>query len=176
MKKAKLYNKSSFLSMSDETDDVDDDDEKIVPSKSVTVNKNLLKKRGNDLELKKEMINFAEVNSNSQSESELKTERKKKKKISDYVYSKPNESMGPDMMNTMKIFRNTQMKELQSRHTWAPSPRESINEKFNKNAASLGKTNTDEFVTFLGFLRDASYRASKIIAENDEKKLNQNLS
>jgi len=73
----------------------------------------------------------------------------------------------------MQIYRNTKMKELQKTHTWSPSPRESISEKFNKNSASLGKKNTDEFVAFLGYLRDASFRASKVIALNEAKKLKQ---
>ena len=63
------------------------------------------------------------------------------------------------------------MKELQKSHTWAPAYTETINEKFNKNSAAFGKPNTDEFVTFLGFLRDASFKASKVIAKNNEKKL-----
>ena len=68
------------------------------------------------------------------------------------------------------------MKELQRAHTRTPAYRETIAEPFNKNAAAYGKKNTDEFVTFLGFLRDASYRASKVIAKNDEKKLLEKIS
>jgi len=90
------------------------------------------------------------------------------------VYSKPKiDSLKPDDLQRMRIYRNTKMKELQKTHTWSSSPRESISEKFNKNAASLGKKNTDEFVSFLGYLKDASARASKIIALNDAKKLKQ---
>ena len=74
-------------------------------------------------------------------------------------------------MNRIKIFRNTEMTELKKSHTWEPAPTESIDEKFNLHASSLGQKNADQFVSFLGFLRDASYRASKMIAKNEEKKL-----
>lgn len=63
------------------------------------------------------------------------------------------------------------MNELQKEHQWETAPSEIITEKFNKNQSSGGKGNTDEFVSFLGFLRDASYRASKVIAAADAKKL-----
>ena len=63
------------------------------------------------------------------------------------------------------------MKELQKEHTWIPASRESINETFNKHASSLGKANADEFVSFLGFLRDASFHASEVIKADEERRM-----
>jgi hypothetical protein len=109
-------------------------------------------------------INLVELN------SERKSKKKARKNTSDYIYSKPKD-LDPGQIQKMQIFRNTKMNDLQKSHTWNPAPSEMIIEQYNKGAASMGKTNTDEFVTFLGYLRDASFRASKIIAAGEGKKL-----
>jgi hypothetical protein len=169
MQKAKLY-KASFLALN-ESDDIDDDDgdaNEVKPKsnlKSKTEEENKPSTKNDD------NINFTELESLSERKG-----KKKKKTIKDYVYSQPKETYEDTDVNRMKIFRNTQMTEIQKTHTWTTAPSETVNEKFNRNAAAFGKPNTDEFVTFLGFLRDASYRASKVIAKNDEKKLLEKLS
>jgi hypothetical protein len=63
------------------------------------------------------------------------------------------------------------MSDLQKKHTWTTSPREAIKEKFNRSAASGGKNNADEFISFLGYLRDASSKASKVIAAKEANEL-----
>jgi hypothetical protein len=170
MKEAKMARPTSFLELSSsnvEKDDIDDDDEEV----AIVDNRNKKRFRSNlkrsDYGSNEEPV-FTELNSRSQTD---RKEGKKKKTIADFVYSKPKDNFEEADLNRIQIFRNTEMNDLQKTHTWEPAPAESIDEKFNKNSASLGKKNTDEFVSFLGFLRDASYRASKMIAKNEEKKL-----
>jgi hypothetical protein len=176
MQKAKLYKVSSFLGLN-ESDDIDDDDGDANEIKHEIKHevKNNNMKSENSLEDKitknDENINFTELESLSERKG-----KKKKKTIKDYVYSQPKDTYEATDVNRMKIFRNTQMNEIQKSHTWTTAPSETVTEQFNRNAAAYGKPNTDEFVTFLGFLRDASYRASKVIAKNDEKKLLENMS
>ena len=171
MKNSNMYKSTSFMELesNEEKDDIDDDDEEVPANKPTKSN---LKRslRSTNINPKRntansdDELNFTEVQSS-------KKEEKKKKTIVDFVYSKPKDNFDDADINRLRIFRNTQMTDLQKSHTWKAAPTESINEQFNKNAAALGKKNTDEFVTFLGFLRDASYRASRMIAKNDEKKL-----
>jgi hypothetical protein len=173
MKKSNLYKSTSFMelkSIVEEKDDIDDDDEEVPANKPTKSNlkrslrSNLINSKIGNTANSDEELNFTEVQS-------IKKDGKKKKTIVDFVYSKPKDNLDDADINRIRIFRNTQMTDLQKSHTWEPALTESINEEFNKNAAALGKKNTDEFVTFLGFLRDASYRASRMIAKNDEKKL-----
>lgn len=166
MVKAKLM-RSSFL----ETRDVNEEDD--FGSESTVVGYPILKKADSN----KDIINFTEVTSKSKASTERKINSEKRKlTMQDYIYSKPGNSYEAADLQRMQIFRNSKMKDLQKEHTWNHASRESIKEKFNQHAASLGKSNTDEFVTFLGFLRDASFRASKVIAVEENRKMLANSS
>jgi len=171
MKKANLIegNKRSFLELSSqETDDYDDDDEEI----SINMKNNLKKEsektktflKKSEPEEEQTEMNLIETNLESKNMDE-------KKHIRDLVYNKPNDNRSSLELQRAQIFRNTQMANLQSTHTYMQASRENINEAYNKGSASLGKENADEFVSFLGYLRDASSRASQLIAKKQEKKL-----
>ena len=77
----------------------------------------------------------------------------------DIAYNQPKKYSNDDL-NRVNIYRQNQMNDLQKNHQWTPSLREGISEKFNKDIASQGKKNADSFVSFLGYLRDASHKAS----------------
>ena len=171
MQKANLIeaNRRSFLELSSqETDDYDDDDEEISINKKTILNKvsektkSFMKK--SEPEEDQSEMNLLEKNLESKSMDD-------KKVIKDLVYNKPNDNRSNLELQRAQIFRNTQMADLQSTHTYKQASRENINEAYNKGSASLGKQNADEFVSFLGYLRDASSRASQLIAKKQEQKL-----
>lgn len=171
MQKAKLIEGTnrSFLQLSaEETDDYDDDDEEIPTNKKNNLkvenqkSKSFIKKQESEEELSE--MNLLEKNLERKSMDN-------KKKIKDLVYNKPKDNRSNLELQRAQIFRNTQMANLQSTHTYKQSSRENINEAYNKGSASLGKQNADEFVSFLGYLRDASSRASQLIAKKQEIKL-----
>jgi hypothetical protein len=92
-------------------------------------------------------------------------EKKKKRSITDIVYSKPTVYKG-DGMNRIGVYRQAKMNELQSNHHWKPSLSEGMNSKFRVE----NKNNADHFISFLGFLRDSSRKASKNVNELQVKK------
>jgi hypothetical protein len=152
MKDEKIQ-KTSFMELEAKTDDDDDDLAEI----NASPKQNL---RSSD------EFSFAETNSKNS-----KPSKKKKKTTQEISYTQSKDNYSEADMNRIKIFMNTEMTELQKNKQWKTAPREVINEDFNIHAASLGKKNSDEFVSFLGFLRDASYRASKIVSKIEEQKL-----
>lgn len=170
MKKANLIEENrSFLQLSsEETDDYDDDDEEIT-----TNNKSNLKKENENTKtfLKKPEVEEEQTEMNlleKNLESRTMVDEKENK---DLVYNKPNDNRSGLELQRAQIFRNTQMANLQSTKTYRHASRENINEAYNKGSASLGKPNADEFVSFLGYLRDASSRSSQLIAKKQEQKL-----
>jgi len=98
-------------------------------------------------------------------ETKLQTKNPK-----DLIVNKPKNKSKLDIQKA-KIFRNSQMENLQNTHTFTQSEREDINEKYSKGSASFGKQFADEFVTFLGFLRDASSHASNRLSRKEGLKL-----
>jgi len=78
------------------------------------------------------------------------------------IHSKPKENISSQDLVRYDTFRDSEMKKLQINHTWKNAKRESINDNFDKYAASTGVKNADEFVSFLGYLSDASIKASKM--------------
>jgi hypothetical protein len=164
--------RSSFIEVSNssnETDDYDDDDEEVSTAKK---NNNFDNEKGKLLsnnqkntghEYENQELYLLETRMNNHlrrypsgkisSENESnKTTRKIDKKKAD-------------------IFIQNQMNKLQKSRTFKQSNRENIYEAFNKGSASLGKHNADEFVSFLGYLRDASSRASQLLAKKEQQKL-----
>lgn len=179
MQKANLIetNKRSFLELSassQETDDYDDEDDVEIPTKttkkqnlnkaSEKTNKSFMKKKQQEAEEDQSEMNLLEKNLESKANDDQKL-------IKSLVYNKPNDNRSNLELQRAQIFRNTQMANLQSTHTYRQASRENINEAYNKGSASLGKQNADEFVSFLGYLRDASSRASQLIAKKQEQKL-----
>ncbi len=170
MQKANLVEgkKRSFIELSSqETDDYVDDDEEIASKKKSNLKKESEKSKSF---VQKPHIE-EENNEMSLLEKNMESEMDNKKSIRDLVYNKPNENRNDLEMQRAQIFRNTQMANLQTSHTFRQASRENINEAYNKGSASLGKQNADEFVSFLGYLRDSSSRASQLIAKKQEQKL-----
>lgn len=182
MKRANLIENKfpSFVELSlstEEHDDYDEDDEEVsVHNKNTKSNL-----RNNHSTSYKSGSNKESTNINKNedlSEEEIYMLQTKKEKVisdnnndKDLLYNKPNENKSNLELQRAQIFRNTQMASLQSTHTFRHSSRENINESFNRGRSSLGKENADEFVSFLGYLRDASFRASQLVALKEEKKL-----
>src|SRR5436309_1964090 len=68
-----------------------------------------------------------------------------------------------------KLFRKTQMEKLQKNHTWNTAPSERIEDSFNRNSNSQFGKNKDDFVSFLGYLGDASQKVNKKLSEKISK-------
>jgi hypothetical protein len=67
-------------------------------------------------------------------------------------------------------FRLQLMKKLQNNHTWSQSPDERMDQHFNKDSALKGSIlNPDEFIAYIGFLKDSSYKANNIIFERNKQ-------
>jgi hypothetical protein len=172
-------NKRSFLELSNSSqasDEYDDEDDIEIPTKTTTTKQNLKtsSEKTNKSYIKKQQQKEAEEDQTEMNLLEKNLENKAnddKKLIKSLVYNKPNDNRSNLELQRAQIFRNTQMANLQSTHTYRQASRENINEAYNKGSASLGKQNADEFVSFLGYLRDASSRASQLIAKKQEQKL-----
>jgi hypothetical protein len=183
MKKASILPISSFMELSNsesEIDDYDDDDEVVSEKKSQKINKQkktfLKRKQVNDDEQEEtEEVNLIEKNMSHSETDEMAKEKMmrglKKNSKKDLVFNKPRDDKTKADKEKTAIFRNMQMAKLQGRHTFQQANRENINENFSLGKASLGKDNADEFVSFLGYLRDASYKASQLIAKKEEQQL-----
>ena len=100
---------------------------------------------------------------------------KKKKDKKDVIFNKPRPDKTKADKEKTQIFRNMQMAKLQATKTFTQSNRENIDEKFSHGKASMGKDNADEFVGFLGFLRDASFKAAELIAQKESNALSKLL-
>lgn len=171
MKKSKLIeSKSSFLEVENntsESDDYEDDDVDVDSHKESKEDSNNKDEDYIDMDDNKNSMNDSEINL---LQTNFKTQDNKLKK-KDLVYSKPKENRDVKDYQKAKIYRNTQMEKLQKSHTFRQAERENINETFNKGRSALGKNNADEFVSFLGYIRDASFRASRIVSKKEEKRL-----
>ena len=146
-----------------EVDDIDDDD--VVEKKSQNVIKPRKSLRRN---VEADSENTEEVNL---LEKNMMSSLKKKKNKKDVLFNKPKDDKTKADKEKTQIFRNMQMAKLQQRHTFTQANRENIDEKFSHGKASKGKENADEFVSFLGYLRDASFQASQLIARKEEQQL-----
>jgi hypothetical protein len=156
---------SNYMSVSEsEINDYDEDDE-IVETKSV--------KNNSRKALRKQVV--SENEENTEEVNLLEKNMRKKRKKEDVIFNKPRPDNSKADKEKTQIFRNMQMAKLQSRKTFTQSNRENIDEKFSHGKASMGKENADEFVSFLGYLRDASYKASQLIARKEEQQLSKLL-
>merc|ERR1719469_1142783 len=136
---------------------------KTTSSKKKTQKKNKMKKS-----LRKQVDTESEENTEEVNLLKKSSLMKKKKDKKDVIFNKPRPEKSKADKEKTQIFRNMQMAKLQSRKTFTQSNRENIDEKFSHGKPSMGKENADEFVSFLGYLRDASYQASQLIAKKEE--------
>jgi hypothetical protein len=172
LKKSNLPQASSFMelqSSDSETDDYDDDDQEI----SLEKPKQNLKKP--QMEFSRNLKNFKKSNSEESQGENINLIEKSQilSNLGQNKLKKPIRKTPEASQNKEKsaIFRKIQMSKLQRRHTFQEANRENIDENFSIGKASMGKDNPDEFVSFLGYLRDASYKASKLIAKKEEQQL-----
>ena len=74
------------------------------------------------------------------------------------------------MLDKIKIIRENKMRELQKTHVWSPSRNERLKEGFNKIKYQQGNKNADLFVSFLGYIRDTTYKQSPPLFEKIKEK------
>jgi len=80
------------------------------------------------------------------------------------MYLKKKRMKASDQLRN-KLFRIGKINELQKNHQWRSGVKEGMSGRFNKLVASQGNKNADEFVSFLGFLRDNSYGGNQNVME-----------
>jgi hypothetical protein len=66
-------------------------------------------------------------------------------------------------------FRSFQMSKLQQKHTWYTAIKERMNDNFTTDKISQNRQG-DEFISYLGFLKNSSYKANKVINEKKMEK------
>jgi len=147
--------KSSYNSEMPEKDEVVDDDEVEEPKK------------------KKEIpYVFTEVSSKTLNKLKAKSKAPilPVKQDTAILYNKPVEKHSSVMTEKAKILMENTMRKLQKTHVWTPSDNERKNDKFNKLKYTQDNPNVDLFVTFLGYIRDSSYKQSSQAFEKIKEK------
>jgi hypothetical protein len=180
IKSSKPKQAESFLQMK-EVDDYDDDDaddsKTNEMTKLVKENSTSLKNEnsGNTLvftEVKSSASNEKDSNQietshqlNSNSQNNVEKKKGKKKEIDKLKYLK-RKRKDSDLVR-MKLFRIGKMNELQKTQQWRQSRGEGMYGKFSKIVAQQGNKKADEFVSFLGFMRDSAYRGNQNVFDSD---------
>jgi hypothetical protein len=82
------------------------------------------------------------------------------KQDKEILYNAPAKKYESQMMDKIKILRENSMRKLQKTHVWSPARSERKNEKFNKIKYAQGNKDADLFVSFLGYIRDTTYKQS----------------
>ena len=72
-----------------------------------------------------------------------------------------------DKKTRIKLFRISQINKIQSNHHWSQSKRESMKGKYSRSTASRGNKNADPFVSYLGFLRDSSFKGNVNVMDKE---------
>jgi hypothetical protein len=145
-----------------EKDDLNDDDT-VIPEKKLEEKKEI-KKLSKGLD-KKIPIIFAEVSSKSKA-----TAAAAPAKTDSTLYNPPAASFPQQKMDKINILRENSMRSLQKNHVWTPSKSERKNEVFSKTKYQQGNKNADLFVSFLGYIRDTSYKQSPPLFDKIKKK------
>lgn len=150
-------NKGKTTEEVDEKDQLgDDDDEVAEPSKKP--------KEMNKPKKKKIPYVFTEVSSQTLSENTNTSEAKNKSTTTgvdkSIVYNAPQDKFNTQQMDKIKILRENSMRQLQKTHVWTPAKAERQHERFSKIKYQQGNKNADLFVSFLGYIRDTSYKQS----------------
>ena len=149
----------SFLEMK-EIDDFDNEDD-------ADENKNEIQKLIKEKDVSK--IAFTELKSKVNKIKNLKKPKKKKtKQIDELKYLKKKRNSGKSVK--LKLFRIGKLNELLNNHHWKQSRSEGMTGQFSKAVASQGNKNADEFVSFLGFMRDSSYKGNLNVMDQDIKR------
>lgn len=180
-------NPASFLEThfeEKEINDYDDDDEVIEAKKAYKSNQKITKNYQPKNRLKQNFELEAEENSEelnllekNMSKAKAKNQvRKSSIRLMKKDAAKPKVAAPPKISEEKTaIFRNMQMVKLQNHHTFSHANRENIDEKYQHGTASKGNEKADEFVSFLGYLRDASFKASQLISKKEEQQLSKIL-
>lgn len=145
-----------------EKDDLNDDDA-VIPEKKPEEKKEIKKLSGSGLN-KKIPIIFAEVSSKAKATSFAPA------KTDSTLYNPPAASFPQQKMDKINILRENSMRSLQKNHVWTPSKSERKNEVFSKTKYQQGNKNADLFVSFLGYIRDTSYKQSPPLFDKIKKK------
>jgi hypothetical protein len=162
--------RNSFLQVK-EVDDIDDDDSEDSNreiSKLKQENKNVLftELKTKNLSEKSNETALKNVNSNKLgSANETKSDKPKGKLIDKIKYFRRKKKKSDSVR--MKLFRIGKMNEIQKGKRWRHSRAEGNKGRFSKIIAAQGNKNADEFVSFLGFLRDSTYKGSQNIFRSD---------
>lgn len=150
-----------------EKDDINDDDAVIEakPKKAAAPSK------------KKIPLVFAEVSSKGKQAKDSAPapaaggDTNSKNKVDDSIlYNKPKTKYEQQMLDKIAILRENSMRNLQKNHVWRPAKNERQNEAFSKTKYQQGNKNADLFVSFLGYIRDSSYKQSTPLFEKIVKK------
>jgi len=161
----------SFLQLK-EVDDIDDDDSEDSNqeiSKLKQDNKNVLftELKSKNLSEKSNEKVLKNVNSNQlESGAITQSDKPQSGKLIDKIKYFRRKKKKSDLVR-MKLFRIGKMNEIQKNKRWRHSRAESSDERFSKIIAAQGNKNADEFVSFLGFLRDTTYKGSQNIMKSD---------
>lgn len=86
------------------------------------------------------------------------------------LYNPPADKFADQKMSKIKILRENTMRQLQKNYVWSPAKSERQNEGFSKIKYQQGNKNADLFVSFLGYIRDTSYKQSPPLFEKIKKK------
>jgi hypothetical protein len=155
--------KTQDLSEKDEVDD-DDEVEPVMVEKKDKI-KTLLKE-------KKIPYVFTQLSSKTLSKNESGDDKAipAVKQDTSILYNAPAKKLDSAMKDKVKILREKYMRELQKSHVWTPSRSEREKEGFNKIKSQQGNKNADLFVSFLGYIRDTSYKRSPPLFEKIKEK------
>ena len=102
----------------------------------------------------------ASKNKKNNKQKAIKNQNKFKK---EYMYSKPKATLDEADKTKYMATRFRTMDQLQKEKTYHVSPREGFWKNFSKTTASKGKKHVDEFISFLGYLSDASDNAARLL-------------
>ena len=114
---------------------------------------------------KKNNLKAPDKNNKQNQLNKNKPKPKKGNKL-DYIYAQPKKSFDDMDKKFYQIHRENYMDELQKK-VYKNSNSEGLNDNFIPLRSAKGDKDADQFVSFLGHLRDASHRTAKILSEQD---------
>ena len=166
--------KRSFLQLKevDDYDDDDSDDRSSEMTKLKQENKNVLftELKTKNISAKSNEQSEKTVSSNQIENTNLNgTDRQEKGKLIDRIKYLQRKRKKSDLVR-MKLFRIGKMNEIQKNKRWRHSRPEGVKARFSKIIASQGNKNADEFVSFLGYIRDSTYKGSQNVYESDNER------
>ncbi len=153
-----------------ETDDLTDDDG-VEPEPKV----NNLKKKSKAPVIFTEMSSETKTATTNKLKTALRNNKNPNKKKEDILYNPPAKKIPSQKMDKIKILRENSMRTLQKKHVWFAARKERDNEGFNKNKYQQGNKNADLFVSFLGYIRDTTYKQSPPLFDKIKRKFTKGL-